>query len=101
VKYSIMKSLGTIAAAAGLLLAPALATTLPSYITAASSPAPSDPSFISQCVTKVNTIRAQYLAPALEWSPEIAAVALQKSNGCMLNHTVPPPPFHSRCNQLT
>jgi len=59
---------------------------LPAYITANNSPSPTDAAFISTALSKVNAIRAIYSAAPLEWSAPIAAVALNKSNGCILNH---------------
>ncbi|KAK0627539.1 CAP domain-containing protein, partial [Immersiella caudata] len=34
-----------------------------------------------------NSIRARYSATPLQWSAEIAQVALRKSNGCILDHS--------------
>ncbi|KAK0643396.1 CAP domain-containing protein [Cercophora newfieldiana] len=68
------------------LLHTASAAVLPDYITAKNSPPPTDPVFIAAALEKVNSIRARYSAPPLQWSAEIAQVALEKSNGCILNH---------------
>lgn len=77
----------------------ASAALLPSYITANNSPSPTSTAFINQAIQKVNAIRAKYNAPDLVWSAEIAQVALKKSNGCILNHTVCPPlPFCHACH---
>jgi len=67
---------------------PAAAATLPSYITANNSPPPTDKAFINECMQKVNSIRGNYGTAPLEWSVEIAQVALRKSNGCRLDHSV-------------
>lgn len=75
---------------AALLAGTASAALLPSYITANNSPSPTNTAFINQAIQKVNAIRAEYNAPDLVWSAEIAQVALKKSNGCILNHTVCP-----------
>src|SRR5689334_1946658 len=69
-----------------LILSTASAAVLPDYITAKNSPPPTDPTFIATALEKVNSIRARYSAPPLQWSAEIAQVALNKSNGCILNH---------------
>jgi len=76
---------------AALLACTASAALLPSYITANNSPSPTDTAFINRAIQKVNAIRAEYDAPDLVWSAEIAQVALKKSNGCILNHTVGSP----------
>lgn len=69
-------------------LSTAAAATFPSYITTNNSPPPTDRTFINECIQKVNSIRRNYGAPPLEWSADIAQVALRKSNGCRLDHGV-------------
>jgi len=84
-----MKLRNNLLALLSLVTATTLAATLPSYITTSNSPAPTDPSFISAALSKANSIRRAYAAPELEWSAPLAAVALNKSNGCILNHAGP------------
>ncbi|KAK4161074.1 CAP domain-containing protein [Cladorrhinum sp. PSN259] len=53
------------------------------------SPSPSSPSFINYVLQTVNPIRAQHAAAPLIWDQTLTAFALQKANGCTLNHTGP------------
>ncbi|KAK4450778.1 CAP domain-containing protein [Podospora aff. communis PSN243] len=74
-------------AAAVLFTHTASAAVIPDWITANNSPPPTDSAFIALSLEKVNSIRTRYSAPPLQWSAEIAEVALRKSNGCILDHS--------------
>jgi len=57
-------------------------------ITKRSSPPPTDVTFINTVLTTVNGIRSKHAAAAVTWDATLASFALQKSNGCKLNHVV-------------
>lgn len=54
------------------------------------SPGPTDTTFINNVLNTVNPIRSKYKANPLAWDATLASLALMKSNGCKLNHTVGP-----------
>ncbi|KAK4201014.1 CAP domain-containing protein [Triangularia verruculosa] len=54
-----------------------------------SSPPPTNPSFISTVLSTVNAYRSAHAARPLTWDANLAAFALQKANGCRLNHAGP------------
>ncbi|KAK3987241.1 hypothetical protein QBC44DRAFT_310647, partial [Cladorrhinum sp. PSN332] len=66
---------------------PLLTSTTP--LTKRDSPLPTSPSFINFVLQTVNPIRAQHYASPLTWDATLASFALQKANGCKLNHTGP------------
>ncbi|KAK4171274.1 CAP domain-containing protein [Triangularia setosa] len=76
-----------------LLLSPFLTTATASsssgLLPRQSSPAPTTPSFISTILSTVNAYRSAHAARPLTWDANLAAFALQKANGCRLNHAGP------------
>ncbi|KAK4188291.1 CAP domain-containing protein [Podospora australis] len=58
-------------------------------LTKRDSPSPDDPAFIDTILEIVNPIRKDHAARNLSWDSTLASFALQKSNGCRLDHAGP------------
>ncbi|KAK4218611.1 CAP domain-containing protein [Rhypophila decipiens] len=89
-RYILGALLGTSQSVAALHANPAPANlVLEDRAALPTSPSPTNTTFISWALTKANTIRTKYKAPALTWDAKLAAAALVKSNSCKVNHTGP------------